>query len=176
VPQAARARAGKCRGPISENGRSTDFVLSASGADLARVNGYYWIIGACGAHNRVEVNRITIYNLLPYFLDASMAETDVAELYGLSVEQVAAARAYILNHADAVLARHREIESRLGRGNPPELVEQLKETHARLLQFREWRARHADAARARGCQVSQSPTFEQWLAEHGDRDRIFVPR
>ena len=80
--------------------------------------------------------RITVYNLLPYFLDPSTTETGIAELYGLTVEQVAAARAYALNHAEAVLARHREIEARLARGNPPELVEQLKNTHARLLQFK----------------------------------------
>lgn len=109
--------------------------------------------------------RITIYNLLPYLFDASTTEKEVAELYGLSVEQIAAARAYVLNHADAVLARHREIEDRLARGNPPELLEQLKETHARLLQFREWRARQIDAARAGGSQRVQPPTFERWFAE-----------
>jgi uncharacterized protein (DUF433 family) len=109
--------------------------------------------------------RITVYNLLPYLLDASTTEIEMAELYGLAIEQIAAARAYILNHADAVLARHREIEARLARGNPPELVDKLKETHARLLQFREWRARQADAARAAGSQAIQSPTFEQWFAE-----------
>jgi uncharacterized protein (DUF433 family) len=109
--------------------------------------------------------RITIYNLLPYLLDASTTETSLAELYGLSVNQIAAARAYILNHADAVLARHHEIEARFARGNPRELVEQLKETHARLLQFREWRTRQADATSAGGCQAIPPPTFEQWLAE-----------
>lgn len=109
--------------------------------------------------------RITVYNLLPYLLDASTTEAEVAELYGLSVEQIAAARAYILNHADAVLARHREIEARLARGNPPELVERLKETHARLLQFRAWRARQTAAAHAAGSQALQAPTFEQWFAE-----------
>ena len=109
--------------------------------------------------------RITVYNLVPYLLDASTTEAHMAEIYGLSCEQIAAARAYILNHADAVLARHREIETRLARGNPPELVEQLKETHSRLVQFREWRARQADAARPGGGQANQSPTFEQWLAQ-----------
>lgn len=109
--------------------------------------------------------RITIYNLLPYLLDASMTEKELADLYGLSVEQIAAARAHILNHADTVLARHREIEDRLARGNPPELIEQLNETHARLLQFREWRARQVHAARAGGSQPAQPPTFERWFAE-----------
>ncbi|HEX5442383.1 MAG TPA: DUF433 domain-containing protein, partial [Pirellulales bacterium] len=52
--------------------------------------------------------RITVYNLLPYLLDG-VTETEIAKLYGLTVEQVAASRAHALNHADAVLARHREI-------------------------------------------------------------------
>lgn len=109
--------------------------------------------------------RITVYNLLPYFLDSSATETGIAELYGLTVEQVAAARAYVLNHADAVLARHREIEARLARGNPPELVEQLKNTHARLLQFQEWRARREEADAPDTGRLSRFPTFDQWLAE-----------
>jgi uncharacterized protein (DUF433 family) len=109
---------------------------------------------------------ITVYNLLPYFLDAGTTETEIAKLYGLTVEQVAAARAHVLNHADAVLARHREIEARLARGNPPEVVEQLKKTHARLLQFKEWRARRdeADAASTDVGQADRFPTFDEWLS------------
>lgn len=109
--------------------------------------------------------RITVYNLLPYFLDCATTETDIAQLYDLTVEQVAAARAYVLNHADAVLARHREIEARLARGNPPEVVEQLKETHARLLRFTEWRARRDEANAGAGTgQATRFPTFDEWLA------------
>lgn len=90
-----------------------------------------------GRGPEVVGTRITVYNLLPYFLDDSTTEAEIAELYELSVEQIAAARAYILNHADTILARHREIEATLARGNPPELVAQLKGSHERLLQFRE---------------------------------------
>ena len=108
--------------------------------------------------------RITIYNLLPYFLDAAATETEIAKLYGLTVEQVAAARAHVLNHADAVLARHREIEERLARGNPPEVVEQLKKTHAKLLQFKQWRSRRDEADVDAG-QVGQFPTFDEWLTQ-----------
>jgi len=138
--------------------------------------------GACGVHEvemptnyihdrgrgpEIVGTRITVYNLLPYFLDASTTEAEIADLYGLSAEQVAAARAYILNHADPVLSRHREIEATLARGNPPELVAQLKSTHERLLQFREWRARRAEAEAecARGGHEGRFPTFDQWLSE-----------
>ncbi|HJT30587.1 MAG TPA: DUF433 domain-containing protein [Pirellulales bacterium] len=127
-------------------------------------------------HNRgrgpeIVGTRITVYNLLPYLLDGTVAETDIANLYGLTVDQVAAARAYVLNHADEVLARHREIEARLARGNPPELVEQLKNTHERLLKFKEWRARRdaADAAMAEAEQATGFPTFDAWLAGQSPR-------
>ncbi|HEX7450582.1 MAG TPA: hypothetical protein VF306_23680 [Pirellulales bacterium] len=106
--------------------------------------------------------RITVYNLLPYLFDDAVTETEIAKLYGLTVEQVAALRAHALNHADAVLARHREIEARLARGNPPELVEQLKNTHERLLKFKEWRRRR-DEAEAEADQFREVPTFNDWL-------------
>jgi uncharacterized protein (DUF433 family) len=122
-------------------------------------------------HNRgrgpeIVGTRITVYNLLPYFLDSAVAETEIAELYHLSVAQVAAARAYVLNHADAVLDRHRQIEARLARGNPPEVVEQLKNTHERLLRFKEWIARRDEAeSTIAGAQSgSRFPTFGEWLA------------
>lgn len=111
--------------------------------------------------------RITVYNLLPYLLDG-VTETEIAKLYGLTVEQVAASRAHALNHADAVLARHREIEARLARGNPPELVEQLKNTHERLLKFKEWRRRR-DEAEAEEKQFSAFPTFDDWLRGQSTR-------
>jgi uncharacterized protein (DUF433 family) len=110
--------------------------------------------------------RITVYNLLPYFLDSEVTETEIAKLYRLTVEQVGAARAYALNHAESVLARHREIEAWLARGNPPEVVEQLKKTHERLLQYKEWRARR-DQEESAGADKGRSgrfPTFDDWLA------------
>ncbi|MGH7138531.1 MAG: DUF433 domain-containing protein [Pirellulales bacterium] len=118
-----------------------------------------------GRGTEIVGTRITVYNLLPYFLDSTATETGIAELYGLTIEQVAAARAYALNHADAVLARHGEIEARLARGNPPELVEQLKSTHARLLQFKEWRSRRDEADAAGTGRPSGFPTFDEWLTE-----------
>lgn len=124
-------------------------------------------------HNRgrgpeIVGTRTTVYNLLPYFLDAEVSEAEIAALYGLTIEQVAAARAYTLSHADRVLARHREIEARLARGNPPELIEQLKNTHERLLRFKEWLALRDEAKdRASGSgQSSPFPSFDEWNAAH----------
>src|SRR5258708_37289695 len=82
--------------------------------------------------------RITIYNLLPYFLDSTATETYICRLYDLTPEQVAAARAYVLNNLDTVLPEHAKIEARLAVGNPPEVIRQAKQTH---LAFEEYRAR-----------------------------------
>jgi uncharacterized protein (DUF433 family) len=49
-------------------------------------------------HNRgrgpeIAGSRITVYNLLPYLLDAAVTEDSIAACYDLTTEQVAVARA-----------------------------------------------------------------------------------
>src|SRR5947209_14749533 len=73
--------------------------------------------------------RITVYHLLPHFLDATATEDFICGLYELTHEQVAAARAYILNNPESVLAQHLEIEARMAAGNPPEVIERARQTH-----------------------------------------------
>jgi uncharacterized protein (DUF433 family) len=114
--------------------------------------------------------RVTVYNLLPYFLDPSATEARVSCLYQLTPEQVAAARAYVLNNADVVLAEHLKIEERLSTGNPSEVIEAARRTHERLLAFKKWlREREqseADELHADPCpsESSTRPTFPEWLA------------
>lgn len=119
--------------------------------------------------------RTTVYNLLPYFLDAGDTESSIAALYDLTHEQVAAARAYVLNNAEAVLKRHAEIEARMAAGNPPDVVEKLKRDHGRFLQFKEYAARRAEARdreaaaeRPRAAPVA-FPTFQEWLAQRSSQ-------
>ena len=114
--------------------------------------------------------RITIYNLLPYFLDSAVTEADICRNYDLSREQVAAARAYVLNHADTVLARHVEIESRLAAGNPREIAERAQQTHARFVRFKEWLNAREElvaetATKAMGTAPPSFPTFGEWLGQ-----------
>ena len=54
--------------------------------------------------------RITIYNLIPDFLNANKTEKAICDFYKISPQQVAAARTYVLENYDAVMAKHREIE------------------------------------------------------------------
>jgi uncharacterized protein (DUF433 family) len=132
-----------------------------------------------GRGPEVAGTRITVYNLLPHLLDSTATEADICRLYGLTPEQVAAARAYVLNHPDTVLAEHLKIEARMAAGNPPDLVEQARQTHATFLRFREWLAERQEAeAQEHTAEVTsgtgrnrsgRSPTFREWLAERESR-------
>jgi len=121
--------------------------------------------------------RITVYHLLPFFLDPSATEDDICRLYGLTARQVAAARAYVLRNPEEVLARHLEIEARNAAGNPPEVNERMQRTHERFLRFKEWlanRDRQEVKEKQRGetpangdrADSARLPSFREWLAEH----------
>jgi uncharacterized protein (DUF433 family) len=112
--------------------------------------------------------RITVYNLLPHFLDPTVTEEYICEQYRLTREQVAAARAYVLNHADVVLTEHMKIEERLSQGNPPEVIETARRIHERLLSFKAWLCeREASEAECH----SRRPTFREWMASEGAREK-----
>jgi len=123
--------------------------------------------------------RITVYNLLPHFLDPAMTEAEICRFYELTPEQVAAARAYVLNNAETVLAEHLKIEARMAAGNPPEVIAKAKETHATFLRFKDWLAQREEcAARQRNQEATSGgghngpgelPTFIEWLAEQKSR-------
>jgi uncharacterized protein (DUF433 family) len=119
--------------------------------------------------------RVTVYNLLPHFLDPTATEAYICRLYELTAEQVAAARAYVLNNPDTVLAEHLQIEARMTAGNPPEVIERAKQTHAAFVTFRDWLIHRQQAGAQDNTDASASgtgpldsaqlPTFREWLAE-----------
>jgi hypothetical protein len=122
--------------------------------------------------------RITVFNLLPHFLDPTATEDFICELYKLSQEQVAAARAYVLNHPDTVLAQHLQIEARMAEGNSPEVAAHAERTHAAFVDFRRWLDTRNQADGVRGSDHSQpnpelgpqgSATFREWLSERKPR-------
>ncbi len=84
--------------------------------------------------------RITVYNLLPHFLDPAATESRICRLYELTPEQVAAARAYVLTHLETVLADHLKIEERMSAGNDPKVIELAKQTKAQFVAFSRWLA------------------------------------
>jgi uncharacterized protein (DUF433 family) len=123
----------------------------------------------------IIATRITVYNLLPYFLDPTVTEAYLCRLYDLTPEQVAAARAYVLNNPDTVLAQHLKIEARIAAGNPPQVIEQAKKTHDTFLKFKQWldeRQKVESKEQAEELMSENGPTgngrfpsFREWLAE-----------
>ncbi|MCE9552540.1 MAG: DUF433 domain-containing protein [Planctomycetes bacterium] len=119
--------------------------------------------------------RITVYNLLPHLLDATATEAYLCRLYDLSPEQVAAARAYVLNNPETVFAEHLKIEARMSAGNPPEVVNQAKQTRDSFLRFKQWledRKRDEPPAGTTARKAEGAPllpprfsTFREWLAQ-----------
>jgi len=119
--------------------------------------------------------RITVYNLLPQFLDPTVTEAYLCRLYQLTPEQVSAARAHILNNLDTVLAQHLKIEDRIADGNAPEVVQQAERTRAAMRSFKEWLAEQEKAEAAKrmaesipaeeGNNSREFPSFHEWLAQ-----------
>lgn len=124
-----------------------------------------------GRDLEIAGTRITVYDLLPYFLDPTATEAYICRVYQLSSEQVAAARAYVLNNPEKVLAEHLKIETRLEAGNAPEVIEQAKKTHATFLAFKKWLIEHPqerkqnNTAEGTPTNSDQLATFREWLAE-----------
>ncbi len=128
-----------------------------------------------GRGPEIEGTRLTVYNLLPDFLDPTATETYICRTYDLTPDQVAAARAFVLNNPDTVLAEHLKIEARMAAGNSPQVIERASQTRATFLSFRRWLAEREQAAAEGFSTASKSgsgptgprtfPTFRQWLAE-----------
>jgi hypothetical protein len=68
-----------------------------------------------------------------------------------------------------------ELDARMSAGNPPEVIEQAKQTHAAFVNFKKWLVQRQQAAAqepsAKSTSESNSngsngfPTFREWLAE-----------
>jgi uncharacterized protein (DUF433 family) len=115
--------------------------------------------------------RLTVYHLLDSFLDPGMTESEICRVYELTLQQVAAARAYVLRNPDTVLAQHLKIEERLAAGNPPQVRESAERAKATFKGFKQWLAErqagnHESEETGR---PGRLPTFKEWLAEQERR-------
>ncbi len=129
---------------------------------------------------QIPGTRFTVYHLMPYFLDPTATEEYICRVCNLTPDQVAKARAYVLNNPDEVLAQHLKIEERISIGNPPEVIAKAEKTHALLLRFKDWlRERNEIIAKedaaitaARDTRV-ETPllSFREWLAEQNSDPR-----
>jgi hypothetical protein len=119
--------------------------------------------------------RITIFNLLPHLMDPNTTEVYLSELYGLTPEEVAAARAYTLIHWDAVWAEHLRIEARIAEGNPPNVIERANQTHAEFLSYKQrLEGRKVSSAEEQSREIptggdrrenGKHATYREWIAE-----------
>jgi uncharacterized protein (DUF433 family) len=126
-----------------------------------------------GRGPEIAGTRITVYNLLTSFLDPTVTEDEICRVYGLTAQQAAAARAYVLSNPDTVLAEHLKIEERLAAGNPPEVRERAGRANEVLGSFKRWLAeREAEEQHSQEAQPrpGRFPTFREWLAVSGALD------
>jgi uncharacterized protein (DUF433 family) len=120
-----------------------------------------------GRGPEIAGTRITVNSLLQSFLDATVTEEEICQVYNLTPQQVAAARAYVLSNPDTVLAEHLKIEERLAAANPPEVREQAGRAKQTLEAFKRWlQDRQVAGAQEQGPEngPGQLPTFREWLA------------
>ena len=73
-----------------------------------------------GRGPEIAGSRITVYDVLAETQSGATPE-QLAQEWGLRLEQVHAALRYIEEHKEEVLADYREIKARHARGNPPEV-------------------------------------------------------
>ncbi len=118
----------------------------------------------------VAGSRITVNDIFQYLLDPTMTEDGIARLFSLTLEDVAAARSYVLTHPETVLARHLQLEERSRANvNPPEVVEKMDEIRETFARFQAWaaiqKAEQARQAAEDAGDPGRLPTFREWLAE-----------
>lgn len=124
---------------------------------------------------RLIGTRVTVLNLMPYLLDAQFTEQRLAQEYALTLEQVAAARAYAFVHAAEVLEAHAANEDRIDQRQPQISEKRRSEVRRKLQDFKQWLEdrRQQEAARSPLPESSRStptaPSFGAWLAEQASR-------
>ncbi len=84
--------------------------------------------------------RITVFDVIPY-LEEGWSPSSIAYWLGITVDQVKALIRYIEEHREEVMAENRKIVERIARGNPPEIEEKVKASHAKLLALKAERER-----------------------------------
>lgn len=99
--------------------------------------------------------RITIYNLVPFFLRPDTTEVSIAESFLISVEQVAAMRAYFLDRYADVLEQHERIEERIRKGMEVQ-AKRFPPTPYDLVHFPAWVQKRQQESEAGGEPLPES--------------------
>ena len=75
-------------------------------------------------NNRIAGTRITIWDVL-HHIENNWSHRDIADVLGLTEDQVRATVEYIEQNREEVMKVHRQIEERNARGNSPEVLEKI---------------------------------------------------
>lgn len=87
-------------------------------------------MNAAIVNNRIAGTRITVWDVL-HHLENNWSQADIADVLGLTEDQVQAAVEYIEGHREAVLMVHRQIEQRNKGGNSPDVLEKIAAARAK---------------------------------------------
>ena len=88
--------------------------------------------------------RITVFDILHYH-DAGWQASSIAIMLGISTDQVEAALQHVSEHEAEIRATQRRIQERIDRGNPPEVLAKLADSHKKLVELRDrLRAKRAE--------------------------------
>jgi uncharacterized protein (DUF433 family) len=84
-----------------------------------------------GRGPEIAGTRITVYNVLDY-LDIDWSHEQIADLFGLTIEQVRVAAEYIDENQAEVRQVYQQILARHAKGNPPEVQPKIEAARAKL--------------------------------------------
>ena len=92
----------------------------------------------------IRGSRINVYHVLDHYLARRPVEC-VAEFYGRTVEEIAAAYGYIDKHLAELMPEYETMLARERHGNPPHIEALLAKSHEKLMRLKaEFDRRHAD--------------------------------
>jgi uncharacterized protein (DUF433 family) len=102
---------------------------------------------------RIAGTRVTVWDIL-HHLENGWTVPEIAEVFGISPEEVQTAMDYIADHVDEVREVHRQIEERNARGNPPEVEAKLAQARAKRLA---WLTERQNDNSREECRVGNRP-------------------
>jgi len=85
-----------------------------------------------GGTPRLANSRINVYDVVHY-LEHGRSVNYIALVLRITLAETRALIQYIEEHKEEVMAVHRQIEERITRGNPPEVLAKLQTSRAKLL-------------------------------------------
>ena len=81
-----------------------------------------------GRGPEIKGTRITVYDVYHYLESGDWQEQEIAEILGLSMDQLKEAIRFIGDNKTDIQKVHQQIDDRIARGNPPEIDAKLAES------------------------------------------------